>query len=138
MKVTRKEIKSDAKQSLRGNWGWAVLLTLIDLAIMYVLTGSGHRIDTSYINYDGNNVFVELFSPTGGILNWIAEFIALSISISFLHLIDDKNRPKKEKSYVAAFSVFTENRFGPECITFILTTIFTILMEFAFDHSWDH
>lgn len=127
MKVTRKEIKNDAKQALRGNWGWAVLLTLIDIVIAYVLTGSGHRIDTSYINYDGNNVFVQLLSPTGSILSWIADFLALSLGISFLHLIDDRNRPQNEKPYVAAFSVFTENRFGPECITFILTSIFTIL-----------
>lgn len=127
MKVTRKEMKRDAKQTLRGNWGWAVLLTLIDIAIVYALSGSGHSIDQSYINYDGTNVFMQLFSPTGSILIWVADFIALSMSISFLHLIDNRNRPENEKAYRAAFSVFTENRFGPECITFILTSIFTFL-----------
>lgn len=127
MKFTRKEMKRDAKQTLRGNWGWAVLLTLIDIAIVYALSGSGHSIDQSYINYDGTNVFMQLFSPTGSILIWIADFIALSMSISFLHLIDNRNLPENEKAYRAAFSVFTENRFGPECITFVLTSIFTFL-----------
>lgn len=54
----------------------------------------------------------------------IGNFIALSLAISFLKLRDND---ELEKPYVSAFSVFTENRFGPECINFVMTTIFTFL-----------
>lgn len=98
MSNTRRELKNDAKLALRGNWGWAVLMCLIDLIIVAILSGSGHLL--------------------------IGDFIALSLAISFLKLRDND---ELEKPYVSAFSVFTENRFGPECINFVMTTIFTFL-----------
>lgn len=98
MSNTRRELKNDAKLALRGNWGWAVLMCLIDLIIVAILSGGGHLL--------------------------IGDFIALSLAISFLKLRDND---ELEKPYVSAFSVFTENRFGPECINFVMTTIFTFL-----------
>lgn len=98
MSNTRRELKNDAKLALRGNWGWAVLMCLIDLIIVAILSGGGHLL--------------------------IGAFIALSLAISFLKLRDND---ELEKPYVSAFSVFTENRFGPECINFVMTTIFTFL-----------
>ncbi|MBW8013899.1 DUF975 family protein [Lactobacillus helveticus] len=93
MAITRKELKDNAKQALRGNWGWAVIVFLINAIIV-------------------------------GVLSWIGDFFALSLAISFLKLRDNQ---KEEKPYMAAFSVFTENRFVPECLNFILTSIFTFL-----------
>ncbi len=126
MSTTRRELKDAAKQSLRGNWGWAVIIFLINAIITWLLTASGHHIDSFYMNYDGNNVFFQILSPVGGILAWVADFISLSLAISFLHLRDSEDTTE-EKPYVAAFSVFTENRFGPECINYVMTTIFIFL-----------
>ncbi len=121
MAVTRKELKDNAKQALRGNWGWAVIIFLINAIIVGVFTGCGYRFDEIYMNYDGNSQWL---SPSGSLLGWIGDFFALSLAISFLKLRDNQ---KEEKPYMAAFSVFTENRFVPECLNFILTSIFTFL-----------
>lgn len=117
MAVTRKELKDNAKQALHENWGWAVIVFLINAIIVGVFTGCGYRFDEIYMNYDG-------ISPLGSLLGWIGDFFALSLAISFLKLRDNQ---KEEKPYMAAFSVFTENRFVPECLNFILTSIFTFL-----------
>ena len=98
MSITRRELKNNAKLALRGHWGWAVLLCLINMIIIAISQSL--------------------------CLVWIGAFIALSSTISFLKLIDND---KLEKPYVSAFSVFTENRFGPECINFIMTNIFALL-----------
>lgn len=124
MAVTRKELKDNAKQSLRGNWGWAIIVFLITAIIFGIFTGAGHWLDETYINYDGTNIFYQFASPIGSILLWIGSFIGLSRNIAFLELRDDQ---KEEKTYMAAFSVFTENRFGPELINFVLVSIFTFL-----------
>lgn len=124
MAVTRKGLKDNAKQALRGNWGWAVIVFLINAIIVGVFTGYGHRFDEIYMNYDGNSFLMQWLSPLGSLLGWIGDFFALSLAISFLKLRDNQ---KEEKTYMAAFSVFTENRFVPECLNFILTSIFTFL-----------
>lgn len=124
MAVTRKELKDNAKQSLRGNWGWTIIVFLITAIIFGIFTGAGHWLDETYINYDGTNIFYQFASPIGSILLWIGSFIGLSRNIAFLELRDDQ---KEEKPYMAAFSVFTENRFGPELINFVLVSIFTFL-----------
>lgn len=124
MAVTRKELKDNAKQSLRENWGWAIIVFLITAIIFGIFTGAGHWLDETYINYDGTNIFYQFASPIGSILLWIGSFIGLSRNIAFLELRDDQ---KEEKPYMAAFSVFTENRFGPELINFVLVSIFTFL-----------
>lgn len=124
MAVTRKELKDNAKQSLRGNWSWAIIVFLITAIIVGIFTGAGHWLDETYINYDGTNIFYQFASPIGSILLWIGSFIGLSRNIAFLELRDDQ---KEEKPYMAAFSVFTENRFGPELINFVLVSIFTFL-----------
>ncbi|WP_348636358.1 DUF975 family protein, partial [Lactobacillus kefiranofaciens] len=121
---TRRELKNNAKLALRGNWGWAVLMCLINMIIVAILSGGGHRVDQIYMDYEGTNFYMQLLSPLGTILAWIGDFIALSLVISFLKLRDND---KLEKPYVSAFSVFTENRFGPECINFVMTSIFTFL-----------
>lgn len=124
MAVTRKELKDNAKQSLRGNWGWAIIVFLITAIIFGIFTSAGHWLDETYINSDGTNIFYQFASPIGSILLWIGSFIGLSRNIAFLELRDDQ---KEEKPYMAAFSVFTENRFGPELINFVLVSIFTFL-----------
>ena len=124
MAVTRKELKDNANQSLRGNWGQAIIVFLITAIIFGIFTGAGHWLDETYINYDGTNIFYQFASPIGSILLWIGSFIGLSRNIAFLELRDDQ---KEEKPYMAAFSVFTENRFGPELINFVLVSIFTFL-----------
>ena len=124
MSTTRRELKNNAKLALRGNWGWAVLMCLINIIIVAILSGGGHRVDQIYMDYEGTNFYMQLLSPLGTILAWIGDFIALSLVISFLKLRDND---KLEKPYVSAFSVFMENRFGPECINFVMTSIFTFL-----------
>lgn len=127
MTVTRRDLKQNAKQALRGNWSWAIIVFLINAIIVGILTTCGHRVDELYMNYDGNNIFLQLASPLGSVLTWIGDFFALSLAIAFLKLRDNQ---KEKKPYMAAFSVFTENRFGPELINFVMTSIFIFLWTF--------
>src|SRR5699024_12562823 len=106
MAVTRKELKDNAKQSLRGNWGWAIIVFLITAIIVGIFTGAGHWLDETYINYDGTNIFYQFASPIGSILLCIGSFIGLSRNIAFLELRDDQ---KEEKQYIAALYVCAQN-----------------------------
>lgn len=124
MSNTRIELKNNAKLALRGNWGWAVLMCLINMLIVAILSGGGHMVNHIYMDHEGATSYMYALSPSGMMSALIGNFIALSLGISFLKLRDND---KLEKPYVSAFSVFTENRFGPECINFVMTSIFTFL-----------
>ena len=73
MSTTRKELKDNAKHALRGNWTWAVVIALINGLVVWILTSGGHKLDSFYMDYDGNNVFFQFLSPVGSILAWVAD-----------------------------------------------------------------
>ncbi|WP_333603633.1 DUF975 family protein [Lactobacillus acetotolerans] len=125
--MSRKEIKAEAKDKLRGNWGWAVLVFFIDFIVCSILAGGvtagTHNGSWKYKMSLLNPEYYYKYGTTSTIMGIITGFIALSLVISFLNFRDGK----KDGVLKAAFSSFTNGRFGPEIINYLLSTVFTYL-----------
>ncbi|MFD1430034.1 DUF975 family protein [Lacticaseibacillus mingshuiensis] len=101
--MTRAEIKAQAKASLRGNWGWGVLIVFVG-GIMASLIGS----------------------ITIGI---VALMIDAGIAFSFLDLVDQR-RPNGIIN--GMFSGFTSGNAMAVFLTTLLTQVFTFLWTLLF------
>lgn len=99
--MDRIELKRDAKQKLSGNWQWAVILTLLTSLI-----GGG----------------------IGGITWGVGSFIAGMIWIGYDYAMLDFTEGHQEQNFFnAMFCAFTNNRFIPVFLTWLLELIFLCL-----------
>lgn len=99
--MDRIELKRNAKQTLSGNWQWAVILTLL----------------TSIIS-----------GGIGGVTWGIGYFIAGMIWIGYDYTVLDFTKGTQEQNYFnAMFCAFTNNRFIPVFLTWLLELIFLCL-----------
>jgi len=125
--MSRKEIKAEAKNKLRGNWGWAILVFFINFLVCSILysgvAASTHNGNLNYKVSILNPEYYYKYGTTSTIMSIITGFIALSLLITFLNFLDGK----KDGVFKAAFSSFTDGRFGPEIINYLLSTVFTYL-----------
>lgn len=132
--MTRAELKNNARQELRGNWGWAILVSLTITVIYWLLFAHGANSSLQLANdlnsaVDSNQGII--FNPTfwagrvlGGTgLDLLGGFFMLSMVITFLALA----RGHRFSFFNSIFSVFTNNRFVPELLNYILSYIFQIL-----------
>lgn len=116
--INRTTLKLEARKKLQGNWGWAVGITAIILIISLILAGPIMKIT---IIGDGN---VLHFDNTAGFIGTlIADFIALSLAITSLNFM----RGKRDTFFNETFSAFTQGRFVPEFLTYLLVTLYTFL-----------
>lgn len=133
--MIRAELKSEAKKQLRGNWGWAVWFGLVMLIINAILFGSNY---SSYVKTAndfndalGNANAGSFFDPsiwagrlgTGSGMSFLGGFFMLSMVITFLHFANGQ----KFSISKGIFSVFTEGRFVPELLNYLLSYIFQYL-----------
>lgn len=138
MATTRKELKEQARDQLRGNWGWAVLLSFVGWLIVYILTDienffeKGEDIVYGIVRCFGNNA--ELMYLDKVRVNPFAWLITLVVSVAIglitwgviytiLHFRDSGT---KENVLSGIFSPFTRN-FKSNFLTYILYEIFLIL-----------
>lgn len=99
--MDRSKLKQTALLLLRGNWEWAVILSLLTAIIGGLIAGA-----------------------TGGIGSIIAGLITAGYAFAFLDLVAGK----KETNYFSAmFSAFTNRRLLPVFLTWLLQTIFVLL-----------
>lgn len=99
--MDRIELKRNAKQTLSGSWQWAVILTLL----------------TSIIS-----------GGIGGVTWGIGYFIAGMIWIGYDYAVLDFTKGTQEQNYFnAMFCAFTNNRFIPVFLTWLLELIFLCL-----------
>lgn len=108
--MTRKELKEQAKQNLRGNWKWAVLTVLP----IWIITMIGRYL----IRKQNGNYSVTLF---GSIILIVATFTTISLAISFLHFNDSLGKAH-DKPIKSAFKVYDTKYLPDEFATFILFT----------------
>lgn len=86
MATTRKELKEQARDQLRGNWGWAVLLSFVGWLIVYILTDienffeKGEDIVYGIVRRFGNNA--ELMYLDKVRVNPFAWLITLVVSVA--------------------------------------------------------
>lgn len=104
--MNRTELKQTAKDWLRNNWTWAVLLTLLTEVIVNLVTAF-----------------------TWGIGGLITGVVWASFAFTFLDLIDGH---KEDNYFTAMFSAFTNAKFWPVFLTWLLQSIFTALWSLLF------
>lgn len=101
--MSRKELKTAAKNQLKGNWGWAILISL-------AATFFGSLLSSASIGI------------LAGMLLWGATY-------TYLSLVDGN---KIDNVFSGIFSSFTNNRFIPTLITSLLSEIFLCLWTLLF------
>ena len=99
--MDRITLKTEAKKALKGNWLWTVILTLLTGIIAGLL---------SWI--------------TSGFGAVVVSFLMIGYYYSFLDLLEEK---KEDNYFTAMFSAFTNGRFIPVLLTWMLTELFTLL-----------
>lgn len=131
--MNRAELKKQAKQELRGNWGWATVLGLVMLLINGVIYGPDLK---EYTVSLASGDLTAWGKPTNFLANsgskialsFISGFFMLSLAITFLNL----TRGRKFNLGKAIFSVFTDGRFIPELLNYLFNSIFTYLWTLLF------
>lgn len=114
--MTRAELKQQAKEALRGNWGWAILIALFTEIIIGILPTGATTADR------GNAALIGTIST--GAVGLLGGIIAAGMMYTFLNLIDGH----RENNYFSAvFSGFTQGRFVPTFLTTLLSGIFVWL-----------
>lgn len=101
--MTRKELKSLAKDQLQGKWTWAVGVTFIAFVV---------------------NLFLSWISA-----GFLANLIGFSVYFAFLDLVDGKYQ---KNVFTATFSAFTNKRILPTLLTSMLAYIFTFFWTLLF------
>ncbi len=101
--MTRKELKSLAKDQLLGKWTWAVGVTFIAFVV---------------------NLFLSWISA-----GFLANLIGFSVYFAFLDLVDGKYQ---KNVFTATFSAFTNKRILPTLLTSMLAYIFTFFWTLLF------
>lgn len=133
--ISRAELKSRAKDLLRGRWKDAILLNVVPTVLTIILmilavvtitlvrqeTGisTGGGIDSGNYGVSSSNDF----DSTGSGI--ISTFITVGISYTFLNWLRDPGmqiRPLKD-----AFQAFTKKYFLSTLLIYIITFIFTVL-----------
>lgn len=101
--MTRKELKSLAKDQLQGKWTWAVGVTFIAFVVNFVLSWCS--------------------------AGFLANLIGFSVYFAFLDLVDGKYQ---KNVFTATFSAFTNKRILPTLLTSMLAYIFTFFWTLLF------
>lgn len=121
--MNRTELKATALATLKGKWQWAVIMTLITAILVsavngIVLPAGGWPLVVGTIN----GVTTGLGGLIGGIF-WVG------YAYTFLDLTAGKQEPNFMVAIVAAF---TQERFIPVFLTWLLSTLFIFLWSLLF------
>ncbi|MGT2907741.1 DUF975 family protein [Streptococcus dentiloxodontae] len=135
--MTRAELKTRAKQKLAGNWGWAVGISAILLVINIIFGFSISKdvVSGTYQILTETGTDRSVISGTYHIslstraLQFVVSILAASISLGFLHLVDNR---RDSDSFSAAFAGFREQRVGSFLLTWLLKWVFTSLWTLLF------
>ncbi|MFR0614005.1 DUF975 family protein [Lactobacillus porci] len=118
-KIDRAALKKMAKGQLKGNWGWAVCLTLVSAVILGILNGwPAFFMDSGDNSSNKVAVVLDVF---GGILGGL---ITAGIAYTYLKFVD---RKEKANVFSGVFAGFTKGRFIPTFLTTFLTALFAAL-----------
>lgn len=137
--MTRKELKQTARDQLRGNWGWAILLSFVAGVIIYVVSDvfnylAYHKdLIFDIYSYTTTNVYKSVHvqeqpMPFAGLINFLIALLSgivlWGVAFTILHFRD---KGEKLDIFKGMFSGFTEGRFERTFLTLLLTNIFTFL-----------
>lgn len=140
--MTRAELKSDARDQLRGNWLWAVGLSFVAWFIIYVINDIVSFAETgndlvyrSVTTISGDEIYNEAYrvNPFSGIISFVVNIFVImllwGVAYTILRFRDSGDTPNILKGI---FSGFTGGRFSTTFLTGLLTWIFTFLWTLLF------
>ncbi len=119
--MTRAELKSDARDQLRGNWLWAVGLSFVAWFIIYVINDIVSFAETgndlvyrSVTTISGDEIYNEAYrvNPFSGIISFVVNIFVImllwGVAYTILRFRDSGDTPNILKGI---FSGFTGGRF---------------------------
>lgn len=134
--MTRAELKQSSKDQLRGNWGWAVGLSFVAWAIVYIINDI-----SSYAQY-GNDIVYRTVktiaggeleetinaNPAGGLISIVLNIVIMIIGWGVLYtILQFRDNGDKPNVFKGVFSGFIDGRFPTTFLTSLLVGIFTYL-----------
>lgn len=136
--MTRSQLKQASKDQLRGNWGWAICLSLF-VWLINVLLGdlnqwmwTGKDFTYSVLTRDRETI-IQAYKPgyrlSQIILGLIAGLLLWGVAYTILDFIETKNR---ESFASGAFSAYSNGRFKNSLFTLFMTNLFTWLWTCLF------
>lgn len=132
--MTRRELKKEAKDQLRGNWVWAIALSFVAWLIVYAVNDIQSFIRTGndavyYAYYQVNNGIKEpVVEPTGGVIGFIISILAGILFWGVLYtVLQFRDNGDKPNIFSGMFSAYRSNRFISSFLTFLCQYIFTLL-----------
>lgn len=136
--MTRAQMKQASKDQLRGNWGWAICLTifawLFNAVIMdinrWIWTGK----DFSYtVLHYNRETLIEGYKPGYNIseiiVGLITGLILWGVAYTILDFVETGNM---ETWYTGIFSAYSNGRFKNSLCTLFMVNIFTALWTILF------
>ncbi|GAA3632217.1 DUF975 family protein [Lactobacillus hamsteri] len=141
--MSRKELKQAAKDQLRGNWVWAICLSLISWLIIYLIDDIESFIstgrDTVYnqvYRFANGSVLTETtssVSPFSSIFTFVLSILAgillWGVTYTILQFRDKGDQPNVFKGM---FSAYMGDKFTTSFVTYLLFEIFLFLWTLLF------
>ncbi|WP_259463319.1 DUF975 family protein [Streptococcus iniae] len=130
MMKTRAELKREAKEALKGNWGWAIQITFLPmLLVVFINVMLNYFIDRSIstIGLDGELVLTSTGLFFSLILSIIYIIVLTGLEVNFENAFLNLIRGKKTSFTPAMSYAFTQRRFGKFFLTNLVMGIFVYL-----------
>ena len=127
--MTRAQLKQAAKDQLRGNWGWAICLTifawLVNAVIMdlnrWIWTGKDFTYTVLRFNKDN---LIQGYKPAYNLSEIIVGLILWGVAYTILDFVETG---KMEPWYSGIFSAYSNGRFKNSLFTLFMTNLFVSL-----------
>lgn len=135
MQITRAALKKMSKDQLRGNWLWAIGLSIVPLLLSAIINDLNRYVwsGQSLIDYlqDAADVlkYNDGFRATSLIINLLVMLISWGVIYSILAFRDNGQKPNIFK---AMFSAYTNGYLKETLLTGIMINVFTTLWTFLF------
>lgn len=132
--MTRAQLKQAAKDQLRGNWGWAICLTifawLVNAVIMdlnrWIWTGKDFTYTVLRFNKDN---LIQGYKPAYNLSEIIVGLILWGVAYTILDFVETG---KMEPWYSGIFSAYSNGRFKNSLFTLFMTNLFVSLWTILF------
>lgn len=136
--MTRAQMKQASKDQLRGNWGWAICLTIFAWLFNAIIMDINRQILTgkdftySILRYN-NETLIQGYKPgydlSKFIVGLITGLVLWGVAYTILDFVETGNM---ETWYTGIFSAYSNGRFKNSLCTLFMVNIFTALWTILF------
>ena len=136
--MTRAQMKQASKDQLRGNWGWAICLTIFAWLFNAIIMDINRQIWTGkYFTYSilryNNETLIQGYKPgydlSKFIVGLITGLVLWGVAYTILDFVETGNM---ETWYTGIFSAYSNGRFKNSLCTLFMVNIFTALWTILF------